>query len=262
MTSERTDEAMRRRDGWRAWLRHGGALGATVALNALLLAFLVAWRADRGEAQPPVRAVPLQVVEPEVIEEQPEEPEPVVEMAAPEPVQEPPLPEPPLPEPAPPELPEEPPPVRLDIEVPLATETPAFEALPPPPVEPTPPPPPQPRPAPPKPAPRPTPKPPPEPEPAPRRGPDRSPVVLEPPDLSAYYPRRARMRGVSGRSTIRVTVDRRGTVTGVQVLASTPADVFDHAARRVGRSLRFRPALRDGEPVAATVTLKLVWRLE
>ena len=94
------------------------------------------------------------------------------------------------------------------------------------------------------------------------RGVERGPVCLEPPDLSAYYPRRARLRGTTGRTTVRLTVGRDGQVTDVQVVRSTPEGVFDLAAARVARSLRFLPARRDDKPVATTVSMDLVWRLE
>jgi len=87
-------------------------------------------------------------------------------------------------------------------------------------------------------------------------------VLLRPPDLAEYYPRRARMRGTTGSTRLRLTVDADGRVADVEVLDATPTGVFEHAARRVGRSLSFRPALRNGRPVPARVTLRLVWRLE
>lgn len=264
------DSPMRRSSAWGTWARHGGALAATLLINAAMVAFLLAWRAERGEAVPPVRAVPLQVVEPEPVDAELEEPEPAAETIEPEPEIEPPLPEPPLPETAPPDLPDEvPPPMELEA-VPLSIDTPSFEAevvvaepVEPAPVTPPPEPPkPKPRPPPPTP-PRPKPRPaPPKPKPAPRRGPDRNPAVIEPPDLSAYYPRRARMRGVTGRTTISIAISAEGKATDVQVLSSTPAGIFEHAATRVGRALQFRPALRGGRPVPASVTLPIVWRLE
>jgi len=262
------DSPMRRRPVWGTWVRHGGALAATLLLNAAMVAFLLAWRSERGEAVPPVLAVPLRVIEPEPVDAELEEPEPAAETIEPEPEIEPPLPEPPLPETAPPDLPNEaPPPMELEA-VPLAIDTPLFEAeavmarpAEPPPVTPPP--------EPPKLKPRPTPPPPPKPrpapskpKPAPRRGLNRNPAVIEPPNLSAYYPRRARMRGVTGRTTIRIAVSAEGKPTDVQVLTSTPAGIFEHAATRVGRALQFRPALRDGRQVPASVRLPIVWRLE
>jgi TonB family protein len=87
-------------------------------------------------------------------------------------------------------------------------------------------------------------------------------VLLRPPDLADYYPRRARLSGTTGRSTVRVTVDERGAVTGVAVVDSTPPGVFDHAATRVARTLRFRPALRDGRPTRSAVSIDMIWRME
>ena len=93
-------------------------------------------------------------------------------------------------------------------------------------------------------------------------GTTRGPVFIDPPDLAAYYPRRARIEGVAGRTSIRLTLAADGRVTDVEVLDSTPPGVFETAARRVGAALQFQPAMRDGRPVAATVSLNLVWRLE
>jgi TonB family protein len=86
--------------------------------------------------------------------------------------------------------------------------------------------------------------------------------MIKPPNLSDYYPRRARMREITGRTQVRLTLDADGKVVRVEVLSSTPEGVFEVAARRVGRSLRFQPALRNNRPVATAVVLNLVWRLE
>ena len=88
------------------------------------------------------------------------------------------------------------------------------------------------------------------------------PVLISRPDLSDYYPRRALLRGVTGRTTVRLTIDPAGRVTAVTVLRSQPAGVFEHAAGRVGRVLRFRPAMRQGRRVSAVVSLDIVWRVE
>ncbi len=91
---------------------------------------------------------------------------------------------------------------------------------------------------------------------------DRGPALVQPPDLSSFYPYRARLDGVTGRTRVRLTVDQAGEVVGVEVLASTPPGVFERAARRVSRLLSFQPALRGGVPVRSVVSLNLVWRLE
>lgn len=81
------------------------------------------------------------------------------------------------------------------------------------------------------------------------------------PDLSADYPRRARRRGIEGRSTMRLQIDAQGEVTAVEVVASEPAGIFERAARRAARRLHYEPALDDGRPVASEVQEIFVWSL-
>ena len=238
----------------RQGLRHLGAVAVALAVNGALVLFMVTWLQGSQSARlAPIRAVPMQVraIEPEEmeIEEGPADPD---QATAPTPV------EPPLPEPETLEV------AALDVSMPdpapLAMESlqsvptatslavPAYEGVAPP----------APPPAPPRP-PGGTAK-----ARAPVRGPvrvSRGPMLVRPPDLSEYYPRRARMRGTTGSTQIHLTVDVAGKVTAVEVQASSPSGVFEQAARRVGQSLSFRPALRLGRPVPARVTLRLVWRL-
>jgi len=86
--------------------------------------------------------------------------------------------------------------------------------------------------------------------------------LIRPPDLSLYYPYRARLKGITGETTVRLGVDVSGRVSSVQVLRSVPEGVFEAAARRVARALRFHPAETRGQPVATSVELDLMWRLE
>jgi protein TonB len=81
-------------------------------------------------------------------------------------------------------------------------------------------------------------------------------------DLERFYPRSARVRGVTGRSRLRLTIDASGTVTTVLVSDCTPPGVFEQATERLGRSLRYRPARRDGKPVASTKDLIIDWTLK
>jgi len=229
--------------------RHTAAVAVALALNAGLVLFMVTWLDRSRSARPTtVPAVPMAVQEME-----PEEME-IAKGPASEPVPAPPAVEPPLP---PPEVLEisaldlpAPAPAPLSVDAPATATSslavPAYEA--------------QALPAAPAPLPAAGTG-----EAAPQAGPvraSRGPVLLRPPDMSEYYPRRARMRGLTGTSHIRLTVDADGRVTDVAVADSSPPGVFEQAALRVGRSLAFRPALRDGEAVPARVTLRLIWRLE
>ncbi|MBL7140853.1 MAG: energy transducer TonB [Planctomycetes bacterium] len=229
--------------------RHTAAVAVALALNAALVLFMVTWLGRSRSARPAtVLAVPMVVrqLEPEEME--------IAEGPAAEPLPTPPAVEPPLP---PPEVLEisaldlpAPVPAPLLVDAPATAASslavPAYEAeaLPA------------------------------APAPLPAGGtgeaearpgpvrPSRGPVLMRPPDMSEYYPRRARMQGLTGTSHIRLTVDADGRVTDVEVLDSSPPGAFEQAALRVGRSLAFRPALRDGQPVPARVTLRLIWRLE
>jgi len=232
------------------WTRHSAAVVATLALNALLVAFLIAWMGrSRGDRPTPLWAVPVEVTdaapaEMDLVDEAP----PDVAADVPEPP-EPALPVPPLPETASVDL-SSPAAVPLVFDVVRAPslEVPPYsveEAAAAPPV-----------PAPARPAPK--------AEPAGKRevGTTRGPILVEPPNLADYYPRRARMRGVTGKTGVRLTIGADGRVRDVQILSSEPPGVFENAARRVGQSLQFRPALREDRPTAAAVSFNLIWRLQ
>jgi periplasmic protein TonB len=78
-------------------------------------------------------------------------------------------------------------------------------------------------------------------------------------DLSRYYPRSARLRGVTGSTVVRITIDAQGRVTDATVLSSSPAGVFDEAAKRVARECRYRPATAAGVPVASVQDTPISW---
>jgi protein TonB len=62
------------------------------------------------------------------------------------------------------------------------------------------------------------------------------------------YPREALAKHIQGTVTVWVLVDRRGVVRDTRVAHSIPA--LDAAAVQAVKNWRFRPALRNGEPVA------------
>lgn len=226
----------------RAWVRHGAAVALTLAVNAAVVLFLVAWR-GRSKAGPrPLIVVPMSLVKPE--------PEPVdlrrpdqASQAVPAAPASPALPAPPIPAM---------PTVDLSLKAPSPLEIPVVSyrstGLPVyvPRLS---------RPAPAGATAAPS-------MPGSKLGMRSGVALIQPPDLSGYYPRRARMRGITGVTTIEMTVTATGSASNVLVITSTPEGAFETAARRVGRTLRFRPAVRDGKAVPATVRLRLKWRLE
>lgn len=80
-------------------------------------------------------------------------------------------------------------------------------------------------------------------------------------DLDHFYPRQARLRGLTGRTRLRLAIAADGQVSSVEVLTSEPPGVFEHAAERLGRSLRHHPATRAGQPVASVVERTIVWQV-
>ncbi len=75
------------------------------------------------------------------------------------------------------------------------------------------------------------------------------------------YPRIARSRGHQGRVLIRVAVLGNGLVGRAMVAQSSGHGSLDRAALSAVERWRFRPALRDGKAVAATLTVPVVFRL-
>lgn len=221
---------------------------AALVTNAALFALLSSNAATAPDlAQPTPQAFPVEVLDMQVATSEQAPREPLAPLPLPEPLPELPLPTLALQAPAIPE------PVRLE----LAPDAPSLIALNvrditipetydprPPIIRPAAPPKPVRKPA----APKPT-------------GLTRGPIRIDPPNLSAYYPLRALRQGITGVTTIKLVIDRTGRVTNITILASTPAGVFENAARRHAQASRFHPALRNGQGVRASVRYRIKWEL-
>ncbi len=82
--------------------------------------------------------------------------------------------------------------------------------------------------------------------------------------MSRYYPDRALRNGVSGRTTLRCTVNAKGQVTTCDVLSETPADYdFGKQAVAMAKStFRLKPMSKDGVPVdGGSFTRVIVWQV-
>jgi protein TonB len=96
----------------------------------------------------------------------------------------------------------------------------------------------------------------------PSPGPVDQPAVREGAfDLERHYPRAARLRGLGGSTRIRLAISAAGRVTAVEILASTPPGVFEQAAERLARDLRFTPATSAGMPAASSQITTITWTL-
>lgn len=107
----------------------------------------------------------------------------------------------------------------------------------------------------------PQPAPPPAPEPAPAPQPDRPyasasnspPVPIEMP--APRYPPESMSRGESGEVLLEINVDPAGRPHSMDIVRSSGSRYLDRAALVAARSWRFRPAMRDGQPVSGTVNV-------
>ena len=86
-----------------------------------------------------------------------------------------------------------------------------------------------------------------------------SPVPISSP--APHYPSRAMRRRESGMVRVQVDVGVDGVPINVTVAASSQSRDLDRAALDAVRRWRFRPAQRDGQPVAGTVVVPIEFKL-
>lgn len=87
---------------------------------------------------------------------------------------------------------------------------------------------------------------------------------IDPRALAAFqpdYPASMIRQGVEGTVTVRVAIGADGRVTGVERLAASDEAFWIATQRHALRKWRFRPATRDGEPVASSKVLTVHFRL-
>lgn len=76
--------------------------------------------------------------------------------------------------------------------------------------------------------------------------------INQPPPI---YPREALRRGIGGTVRVQATVSPDGSVERMDVAESSGNRFLDRAAMEAVRRWRFQPAMRNGQPVSATVTI-------
>lgn len=94
--------------------------------------------------------------------------------------------------------------------------------------------------------------------------PDSAPSLIAQPDLAemrALYPDAARRGGIEGNVRLELEVSASGEVAGSRVVRSA-GNGFDEVAQRLVRRFRFRPAMKGGKAVPATVPWTYKFRLE
>lgn len=71
------------------------------------------------------------------------------------------------------------------------------------------------------------------------------------------YPEHALAQGITGRVELLLTLDADGSVRRAEVLESTPAGVFDAAAREAAMDWKFVPPELDGHPTGSQVRIPI-----
>ena len=76
------------------------------------------------------------------------------------------------------------------------------------------------------------------------------------------YPKEAALRGEQGAVTLVIHVSPAGLPSGVDVTQSSGFVLLDRAAREAVAAWHFLPALRDGQPIAADMPLRVRFELD
>src|SRR5690348_5102465 len=100
------------------------------------------------------------------------------------------------------------------------------------------------------------PKPAPPPQPV---GETRAAQVVTP--AAPEYPIEAARNRTSGYATVEFTVNPDGSVSNAHVIAAQPARVFNSAAIQAVSRSKFKPALKDGQPVSSTLQRRIDFNL-
>ena len=75
--------------------------------------------------------------------------------------------------------------------------------------------------------------------------------------MQPRYPASALQPGVGSTTVLQVEVSRYGVPTSSRIVQRSGSPVLDRAAMAAVAKWRFRPATRDGEPVAASLEVPI-----
>jgi protein TonB len=107
------------------------------------------------------------------------------------------------------------------------------------------------------------------------QSPPAQPPSASPPELSSsdgaskpqncnvqrYYPPVAMRLGQEGTTVLGFTIAIDGSVQDVRVITSSGSEALDDAAMNVAACWHYKPALQNGQPIAAPWHAKVVWSL-
>ena len=76
-------------------------------------------------------------------------------------------------------------------------------------------------------------------------------------EVNVAYPERAMATDMSGVVRLRLKIDHQGVLRDASVVDAQPVGVFENAALEAVLALKFRPAMRNGVPVASVKTIEV-----
>jgi TonB family protein len=89
-----------------------------------------------------------------------------------------------------------------------------------------------------------------------------NPVIIAETKLAPKYPAKARKMGLEGRVILLCIVQKDGSIGEIQVRKSPPSEYgFDEAAIQAVKQWRYKPCLKDGEPVDAYFVVVVDFKL-
>ncbi len=75
------------------------------------------------------------------------------------------------------------------------------------------------------------------------------------------YPEAARRLNQTGTTQVKVHLDATGRIITIEIIGSSGHPMLDNATRSYVANFRFRPALRDGQPIPSFIMTAVHWRL-
>ena len=81
-------------------------------------------------------------------------------------------------------------------------------------------------------------------------------------DLLPPYPEVKRRLGEEASLRLKLEIDPRGRVTGVEPIGAADADFLESARRHIVRRWRYKPATEDGRAVASTLTVTVRFEID
>jgi TonB family protein len=81
-------------------------------------------------------------------------------------------------------------------------------------------------------------------------------------DVDPNYPKEAREKGWEGRAYLKLSIDPKGRVVEVELLESSGYNVLDKEAVKAAWRLRYKPATKNGVPIAWHIKRAFIFKLQ